>query len=199
MSETHIWHFYFQGRGLSKEAVALLSGFRGDAGLAREGVVSEAMAPGAGVWAREQLYSIISICARGGAMGFSPVPSGDLFFWDYTGGLHDDLAGQSYELFFSWLCRHAARDQFFGVETVLSAPRPTFLYAVDRKFVSVDFERGDLGKLAGPFGVEAVAEGLEASPPEGEVVAMGALPIPAHEATVRVVDWDAFVAALSEG
>lgn len=189
MSETHIWHFSFSGRGLPRETAALLTRLRGGSGKVESGIVSEAVAPGAPEWMRGFLYEIFSLAAPGGVMGFSPWPNGDRFSWDFTGALHDDLAVQSFTPFFAWLCQYAAKDHFFGMESVLGAPRPTFLYGIGGKLATLDFEKAPGGALAGPYGVAAVSEALKALDRPPMPLADAPLPIPAHMAQARWFGW----------
>lgn len=190
MSETHLWSFYFKGVDMPEAAVALLRRLRAGSGLAEEGLIPEELAPGASLEMRAQLHEIVSICARGGTCGFLQPTQSRWFYWDFNGALHDDLALQSFEIFFAWLCRFSPEDQFLGVETVMSTPRPTLLYAIDRRFVSVGFERGDLGALAGPFGASAIAACVDKAEPSSMPLVSTDIEIPGHQAELRRIGWD---------
>lgn len=189
MSETHLWQFSFKGRGLPSAAAEYLMRLRRNEGTAEQ-TAPEAVAPGASEAVRRLLAPILSVCADGGLSGISPLSSAGWFSLDFSGALHDDLAIQSFDVFFPWLCQYASEDQFFGLASVLGAMRPTFLYAIDRKFAAVEFERGDFGRLAGPFGAAAIADRLAVAPKPSFPLAPVSIDVPAHKADARLYGWE---------
>lgn len=166
MSDTYLWSFGFYGRGLPAELSRALLKTAADRQTDRGhqadwGDLDAGLFPDLPI--QELLRDAAFACLRAETAHFVPESGASAFFWRASVALHDDLAMQSEEFFFPWLCQYSSRDGFFGVVMNDQGVSPALLFAVDQAAVWVTFERGDGGYPSGALSADALRRVLSAN------------------------------------
>ena len=164
MSDTYFWSFGFHGCGLPEA----IGNSLGDIAATREakwGDLDCGIFPDLPI--RQNLCDAAFACLRGDSAHFvSGGSDEDFFSWQNSLALHDDLAMQTEQLFFPWLCQYAAQDRFFGTVSSEVGTAPSLLFAVDRACVWLHFESDKYGYPAGALAPDALKHALAEKPDE---------------------------------